>query len=157
MDLLQRIPQRITRITLSIIVFALMSGGLFAQIKIQLKPLGDYQTGLFDEGAMEIVAHDPATQRLFVVNAFSSSVDVLDISDPDALNLLFSIDLTPYGNQANSVDVRNGVLVAAVEADDKQAPGKAVFFDTNGNYLNDVPVGALPDMVTFSPDGKFEC
>lgn len=155
MDLLQRIPQRITRITLSLIVFALMSGGLFAQIKIQLKPLGDYQTGLFDEGAMEIVAHDPATQRLFVVNAFSSSVDVLDVSNPNALNLLFSIDLAPYGNQANSVDVKNGVLVAAVEADDKQAPGKAVFFDTDGNYLNDVTVGALPDMVTFSPDGNY--
>lgn len=28
------------------------------------------------------------------------------------------------------------------------------FFDVDGNYLTDVEVGVLPDMVTFSPDGK---
>ena len=30
-----------------------------------------------------------------------------------------------------------------------------IFFDTDGNYLNRVVVGALPDMVTFSPDGRW--
>ena len=35
----------------------------------------------------------------------------------------------------------------------KQDPGKIVFFDTHGNYLNQVDAGALPDMITFTPDG----
>ncbi|MCA9730409.1 MAG: alkaline phosphatase, partial [Candidatus Eisenbacteria bacterium] len=82
-------------------------------------------------------------------------IDVLDISDPTNPTLLFSIDLSPYGNQANSVDVHDGVVAAAVEDNDKQAPGKVVFFDTDGNFLNYVMAGALPDMITFTPDGMY--
>src|SRR5690606_4954320 len=29
-----------------------------------------------------------------------------------------------------------------------------VFTDTNGNLINNVTVGALPDMLTFTPDGN---
>jgi len=121
--------------------------------QLGLSLVGTYATGIFDEGAAEITAHDPATQRVFFVNADSKTVDVLDISNPAAPAFLFSIDLTPYGDQANSVDVYNGVVAAAVEAEVKQDLGKVVFFDTDGNYINDVTAGALPDMVTFTPDG----
>ncbi|MCB0586075.1 MAG: esterase-like activity of phytase family protein, partial [Phaeodactylibacter sp.] len=40
-----------------------------------------------------------------------------------------------------------------VQADPKTDPGKVVFFDADGNYLHQVTVGALPDMIAFSPDG----
>ncbi|MCB9296946.1 MAG: hypothetical protein H6559_28075 [Lewinellaceae bacterium] len=53
----------------------------------------------------------------------------------------------------NSVAVANGLVAVAVEADPKTDPGKVVFFDTDGNYLEEVTVGALPDMLAFSPDG----
>ncbi len=33
--------------------------------------------------------------------------------------------------------------------------GKVVFLDTAGNFLNKVDAGALPDMITFTPDGKY--
>jgi 2',3'-cyclic-nucleotide 2'-phosphodiesterase/3'-nucleotidase/5'-nucleotidase len=121
---------------------------------IELRLLGTYATGEFGAGAAEIVAHDPKTQRLFVVNGADSTVDVLDASDPSHPSLLFSIPMAPYGDQANSVDVHHGVVAVAVQADVKTAPGKAVFFDTDGNFLNAVTVGALPDMITFSPDGR---
>lgn len=125
---------------------------------VELRLLGSHTTGLFDKGAAEIVAHDPITQRLFVVSAFDSEsvdpgIDVLDASDPSNPTFLFSIDLSDYGRAANSVDVKNGIVAAAVEANVKTDNGKVVFFDTNGNYLNDVPAGALPDMLTFTPNG----
>ena len=50
--------------------------------RLSLEVIGQYQTGVFDEGAAEIVVHDSRTQRLFVINADAASVDVLDINDP---------------------------------------------------------------------------
>jgi hypothetical protein len=123
-------------------------------IDILLEPIGTYSTGVFNQGAAEIVAHDPKSQRLFVVNGASSSIDVLDISDPTSPALLFAIDVTPFGRQANSVDVHKGEVAVAVEANPKTDPGSVVFFDTDGNFLSAVTVGALPDMLTYTPDGK---
>ncbi|MBK9053245.1 MAG: choice-of-anchor I family protein [Chloroflexi bacterium] len=123
---------------------------------ITLTVLGTYTntTAAFDEGASEIVAYDPISQTLYVVNGFAAAVDILDISDPTNPTLLDQIDVTPYGANVNSVAVQNGVVAAAVEADPLQNPGKLVFFDRAGNYLNDLTIGALPDMITFSPDGQ---
>lgn len=120
---------------------------------ITLEELGTYASGVFDGSAAEIVAHDPRTQRLFVVNAANATVDVLDIEDPSDPTLEFAIDATEYGAVVNSVDVRKDVVAAAVEADPSQEPGSVVFFDTDGEFLSEVKVGALPDMLTFTPDG----
>ena len=49
---------------------------------ISLTLLGSYASGIFDAGGAEIVAHDPKTQRLFVVNAQAATVDVLSIRKP---------------------------------------------------------------------------
>ena len=125
-----------------------------AEKEIQLSLIGNYRTGVFDEGAAEIVAHDPKTQRLFFVNAADSSIDILDINDPTNPTLVGSIALTPYGDQANSVAFHHGVLAAAMQAEVRTDPGSVVFFDSAGNFLNSVQVGALPDMLTFTPDGK---
>ncbi len=124
-----------------------------AKSSVGLKILGTYATGTYNQGASEIVAYDAETKRLFTVNGATSKIDVLSIGNPSAPTLLFSIELAPYGRQANSVDVKNGIVAAAVEANVKTDNGKVVFFDANGNYLNAVTVGALPDMVTFTPDG----
>jgi len=122
---------------------------------IMLNPLGSYESGLFADSGAEIVAHDPDTQRLFVVNAGEGFIDAIDINDPNNPTLAFRIDIAPYGANANSVAVHDGVVAAAVEDNNKQAPGKAVFFDTDGQFINQVTVGALPDMATFSPNGKW--
>ena len=120
----------------------------------QLRVLGTYETGLFDESAAEIVAHDPNTQRVFVVNANSATIDVLDISDPTNPNLINQIDVSPFGAVANSVAVNeNGIVAVAVEPDNQQDPGTVVFFDADGQELGQVTVGALPDMLTFTSDG----
>ena len=145
---------KIVRSTLVICVslFVLNSKAI-SQIDVQ--PLGTYQSGIFDESAAEIVGHDPNTQRLFVVNADSGNIDVLDINNPFIPTRLFQIDIAAYGNSANSVAVYNSVVAVAVESDPKQLPGKAVFFNQDGEFLNALTVGALPDMLTFTPNGQY--
>ena len=100
---------------------------VFAQAGIELKLLGSYDSGIFGGGAAEIVAHDPETQRLFVVNGANKTIDVLDASDPANPVFAFAIDITPFGGNLNSVDVKDGVVAAAVEADNSSCPVKSYF------------------------------
>jgi hypothetical protein len=74
-------------------LLAATTGGYALPGQIQLTPVGSYASGKFDEGAAEIVAHDPQTQLLFVVNAQSAEVDVLSILNPGAPNKVGSIDM----------------------------------------------------------------
>lgn len=150
------------------LVVAGLTGGMFAfglasahaapaasPFAISIAPIGTYASGVFDASGAEIVAHDPGTQRLFVVNAFSGKVDVLDARVPSVPVKLFTIDLSTYGAAVNSVAVHKGLVVAAVENNRVRTdPGTVVFLDVDGRVLASVTVGALPDMVTFTPDGK---
>lgn len=126
---------------------------MFAQ-EMSLSHISTYNSGIFGESAAEIAAYDAAGKRIFFIKATAAAVDVLDVSDPANPTLVNSIDLSMYGGGANSVDVYNGIVAVAVENNDKQANGRVVFLDTDGNYLNDLEVGALPDMLTFTHDGK---
>ena len=120
---------------------------------LKLTQIGRYTTGVFDESAAEIPAYDPDTQRLFVVNANSAAVDVLDLSNPSEPTLIKAIDVSEFGEVANSVAVQNGIVAVAVEAAIAQNSGRVVFLNTDGDLLSQVTVGALPDMLTFTPDG----
>lgn len=120
--------------------------------KVTLTPLGSYSTGAYDVGASEIVAHDPRRQRLFVVNAQDGTVEVLDIRNPRAPKKLVSL-ATPG---ANSVAVHDGLVAVAMQADTKTRAGSVSFFDASTfALLKTVTAGALPDMVTFTPDGDY--
>ena len=114
---------------------------------------GDYRTGVFDESAAEIVAYDSESEVLFVVNGDATTLDRIDISDPTAPTALSPISLVAYGGDVTSVDVHDGVVAAAVPADVVTDTGLVVFFDADGTFLSQVTVGALPDMLTFTPDG----
>lgn len=112
---------------------------------------------LGDAGAAEISAYDPNTKKLFVVhNAAINKIDVVNLSNPAAPVFITAIDLTPFGGLVNSLVAKNGFLAAAIEASDKVSDGKVVVFSTNDyTVIKEVTVGALPDMVTASDDGKF--
>jgi len=128
-----------------------------ADAQISLHDIGRFQhEGPFDSGASEIVAYDPETQRLFVANAALGTIDILNIEDPTMPTLFRSISVVSLGlgKQPNYVAVHDGVVAAAIEATIKQEPGRVAFFDPDGNLLNSVMVGALPDMLTFTPDGE---
>ena len=134
------------------LLLVILPGTLLAQVD-SLTLIGRFDSGL-GEGATEIVAFDAASQRMFTVNAENNSIDVVDLSDPTAPVLALSIALDTFGAGVNSVAVANGYVAVAVEADPKQEPGQVVFFDVQGNFLNAVTAGALPDMVAFTPDGS---
>ena len=102
----------------------------------------------------EIAAFDPKSKQAFVTNAEDNRLDVYNLKNPAAPTLVQSIDLSPYGAGPNSVDVSNGLVAVAVEADPITSPGTVEFFTTKGAHLASVPAGALPDMVTFADGGK---
>ena len=140
---------------LSILCLALASSAQAHDRGIELSPIGTYASGVFAAGAAEIVAFDPATRRAFVVNASAVSVDVLDLRNPAVPTRIFTIDVRSLGASANSVDVSRGILAVAVEANVKTDPGLVAFYSTHDyRLLGTAPVGALPDMLTFTPDGE---
>ncbi|HEX8428005.1 choice-of-anchor I family protein [Hymenobacter sp.] len=120
---------------------------------LTLSRLGSYQNGASGTNSAEIVAHDPTSQRLYVANSVGGKLDILSMANPAALAPVASINIAPYGG-INSVAVRNGVVACAIENTDPQQNGSVVFFDLNGAFLKQVTVGALPDMITFSPNGQ---
>ena len=124
--------------------------------EITLTPLGVYTTGIFNSAAVEISAFDPVTARAFVTFGEHPRVDIVDLADPDNPLLFESIDLTPWGEDAHStsVAVRDGVVAVAIpQGEDDTDPGKVAFFNTDGVLITEVTVGALPDMLTFTPNG----
>jgi len=127
--------------------------GLFAQDDLTLNLLSRISTGIFDEGAAEIAAFDPGSARLFFTNGDADVIQVFDLADPANPLPVDTIDISPYGGGINSVAVFDGLVAAAVEADEDDQPGRVVFFDVEGNYINDVPTGVLPDMITFNQAG----
>lgn len=123
----------------------------------------------FDESAAEIVAFDATTAQAYVVNAQSETVDIVDLSSPSNPLLSATLDVSADVaaarsdvasaddlGAANSVSVNGGVVAVAIEASPKTDPGYVAFYQTSdGSFLSAVQVGALPDMVTFSPNGNF--
>jgi hypothetical protein len=109
--------------------------------------------------AAEIAAYDVTTQRLFVVsNETKPLVEVIDLKGFPATSRIASLDLSATGGVANSVAAFNGKVAIAIEASDKQANGKVIIHEAAANTLRivkEIPVGALPDMVTYSPDGRY--
>lgn len=140
------------RLLLPLLVLA-AGFGASAQTTPDLRPLGTYATGRFDEGAAEIVDYDPATNRAFFVNAEAAQVQALDLSNPTAPTLAFSIDLA--SGSPNSVAVSNGIVAVAVEAETVTDAGEVRFYSTDGAFLRAVTVGALPDALAFSADGRY--
>ncbi len=137
----------------TLVALALTPHLLPVQAQIALTHVGTYATGSFNAGAAEIADFDPIDQRIYFTNAQANTVIALDATDPAALQLEFSIDLSPYGAGVNSVVVLAGGIAVAVEADPKTDPGSVVFFDLDGSFLTQLTVGALPDMITVTPDG----
>jgi hypothetical protein len=78
-------------------------------------------------------------------------IDVLDISNPAAPSLDFFFST---GGVPNSVAIRDGIVAVAVENPTRQLPGWVKFYSTAGALLNTVVVGAVPDMITFTPNGR---
>lgn len=142
--------------------------------------IGRHQAGIYGLSAAEIVEYHGASNRIFVVNAISGKVDIIDGSllatssaatEPLALNnldKLAELDVAKdvgqtFMGSVNSVSISGNLLAAAIERGDAagnktQANGFVAFYQLNGadtpQFISAVEVGALPDNVVFTHDGK---
>lgn len=99
----------------------------------------------------EIPAYDAKTNTLWVAGV--GGVDVLNARTGA---LIQRIDLRNAGT-VNSVAINNGVAAFAIEnSSNRTSPGIVQLFDTQSRSQmgSNISVGALPDMLTFTPDGK---
>lgn len=121
-------------------------------VSLALEKIGTYEGGAL--GAAEITAYDAASKRLFVVNGANGTVDVLDLSTPAAPVKIGTIDVSALGASVNSVAVHDGLVALAIQAPAKTDPGVVAFYNAATlQRTASVQVGALPDMLTFTPDG----
>ena len=94
---------------------------------------------------------NPITDTSLTSQAFTfpASVTVKDSSD---------VDQTINLGVANSVAISGDMLALAVEGAEKTGTGAILFYSLDamgqGTFVKAVMAGALPDMVTFTPDGS---
>jgi len=123
-----------------------------AEGKLTLTLLDRFETRKFDEGGSEIPAFDPKSQRFFVTNGAESAVDVLELQD----GKLVRVDQIPVPAVTSvAVSPKGGLLAVAVPAENETDPGQVRTYNTKTlKPRRTSTVGALPDMLIFTPDGK---
>ncbi|WP_286302031.1 choice-of-anchor I family protein [Vibrio apostichopi] len=117
----------------------------------------------FDTSAAEIVSYDSCTDKLYVVNAQVQKVDVLSMDSDSAPTSEGSIDLQSAAaasginiGAANSVSTHQGLVAVAIENADKQQNGIIALYRSDTlELITTYTAGALPDMVSFSKDGRY--
>lgn len=127
-------------------------------VSLSLAPLSSFGSGVL--GGSEITAYDANSKRLFVVNGSGiGSIEVWNIATPVTPVAVTTINQTVYGSNFggfNSVAVHDGVVALALQANPKTSNGTVIFLRASDLVeLSRVTVGALPDMVTFTPDGRY--
>ncbi|UJH66412.1 choice-of-anchor I family protein [Allomuricauda sp. SCSIO 65647] len=128
--------------------------GPTTETMVDFKFKNSFQVG--GEGAAEIAAFDPITNRLFVVNVEVPEISVFDLTNVNNPMRLDPVVCVNPGSP-NSVSVKDGMLAVAIESPNKQENGFIELFETSDtqNEVNSIEVGALPDMVTFTPNGDY--
>ncbi|EMP54374.1 MerR family transcriptional regulator [Marinobacter santoriniensis NKSG1] len=135
---------------------------------IELTRVGRSASLGFDTSAAEIVAFDPTQEQIFTTSGADEVVNVFYASDVTAINqpdLRLSIpDLLVANGKVNtatdlgsvtSVSTNERYAAVVIQANPKTDNGWLVFINLSDlTYAGAVQVGAGPDMVTFTPDGK---
>ncbi len=126
---------------------------------LSLTPSNSLKLNVLDSVSLvgaEIAGFDSVSKKFFVTTP--SGLVIVDSSDPTNLSVVNQIDFSsaPYSfsNDVNSVAVKNGVVAVAVANSTKTNAGKVFLLNSNGELLNTLEVGSLPDMLTFTPNGK---
>ena len=134
------------------------------------------------KSAAEIVQFHQGSNSAFAVNSATNQIEVINLTNLPttqvgnavtdtslssiAFTFLDEVEVALINNQvetitlgaANSIAIFEDTIAIAVEAADKTQNGAVLFYQLDnqgvGTFIKAVKVGALPDMVTFSPDGK---
>lgn len=157
------------------------AAGQNAQTGITTQAIARFSTGRYGVAAAEITQYHSASKRIFLINGAANQIEMLPagelksiaLSDALTANTLQSTALAIPATAtvknavgaddtitlgfANSIAISGNWLAIAVENKVKSAPGAVLLFDLSATMpvLNKaIKVGSLPDMLTFSPDGK---
>lgn len=123
----------------------------------------------------EIVQYHAATKTIYATNTTANAISVISASSltaetPELANPISSANLNVGSSIVmpaevagvqlggiNSVAVHGDLMAVAIAAKAQAANGFVLFYnglnDSNPVFLDEVEVGNLPDMVTFTPDG----
>ncbi|TYR80592.1 hypothetical protein FZC66_09455 [Priestia megaterium] len=131
-----------------------------AQMKVQQIARYDSQSG---EGGTEIFSYDQTSKKGYVTNGAEAAIDIIDFKSIDRNEKLTSskrVFLADFGMDKVS-DITSiaahptkNLIAVSVVSEPKTEQGYVVFLTKEGEYLTSVKVGSLPDMVTFTSDGK---
>jgi DNA-binding beta-propeller fold protein YncE len=146
------------------------SDGTDASIGIALDVVG--RAFLGNQGAAEIVQYHADTQTIYATNTSTNTIAVIPASTVSTATLsdpINTINLTPSTvdlpadingvalGGVNSIAISGDLMAVAVSAAVKTDNGYVLFYSgldsSTPAFLDSVEVGALPDMVTFTPDG----
>ena len=126
---------------------------------VSLRLASSYNT-LAGVGGAEISAMDAKSKRLFITNGAKNTIDIVDISDIKKPKLVKAVSLSDKGvTGIQSVAAQNGLVVVATSVGAKTTAGRVFMMDVDGKLLASAPkgvaVGALPDSIHISPDGRY--
>ena len=93
--------------------------------------------------------------RAFSVYGAANKLAIINMTAPANPVVLEYKDFTAESLSPNSVASKGGVFAVAFQGVTKTVNGKVRFYSPAGAMLKEVTVGAQPDMVTFTPDGKY--
>ncbi|WP_251358122.1 choice-of-anchor I family protein [Kangiella sp. TOML190] len=148
--------------------------GTKTQTTIQLELIGRHTAGVYGEGAAEVLAFHESSKTLWTVNGAANRLDIVNIRaiPKQSLTLPFTgSNLSSHAlklptkvqtadgdlllKSPNSIAIHDDLLAVAMQNKNKQGKGAVLFYGiaSEPQLLKAVQVGALPDMLTFSPDG----
>ncbi len=148
---------------------------------LAIEVVGRFATGAYGKSAAEIVQFHKKSNSAFAVNGDVNQIEVISlaalpteavaspVSDESLTSTAFTFpsevtvkdsdgnDKTITLGGANSIAISGDTLAVAIAADSKQDNGAVLFYTLDaqgaGTFVKAVEAGALPDMVTFTPDG----
>ena len=146
------------------------SDGTDASIGIAMDIVG--RAFLGNQTAAEIVQYHAETNTIYATNSANNTIAVIDASSVSTATMADPINNTTLTQttialpadingvtlgSVTSIAVSGDLMAVAVPADVKTDNGYVLFYNGLDSsapaFLDSVEVGALPDMVTFTPDG----
>jgi len=150
--------------------------------ELSIEVVGRFNTGIYGKSAAEIVQFHKASNSAFAINAADNQIEVIalanlsvaavgnGITDDSLSSVPFTFadsvsvkdgggnDVNVALGEANSIAIYGDLLAIAVAAPVKTANGAVLFYRLDatgaGSFVKAVAAGALPDMLTFTPDGS---
>ena len=148
---------------------------------LKIDVVGRFTTGIYGKSAAEIVQFHQGSNSAFAINAAENRIEVISLANlpitavgngitddslssmpftfPESVNVKDAndTDVSAALGEANSIAIYGDLLAIAVAAPVKTDNGAVLFYNLSstgtGSFIKAVAVGALPDMLTFTPDG----